>query len=94
MNATQLEFKAARAGESQCDKIAARLLQAPGNWVAMTDLWAVSGAFAVHSRIADLRRRGMNIEQRNERQPDGTIHSYYRIIINDAVPINAELIPA
>ncbi len=79
MNATQMEFQRRNGGASQCDRILAALEQARGEWVAMTDLWRVSGAFAVHSRVADLRKRGQAIEHKNERQADGVVHSFYRL---------------
>lgn len=79
MNATQREFRAANGGASQCDRIQAALEQARGEWVAMTELWRVSGAFAVHSRVADLRKRGHCIEHKNARQADGVVHSFYRL---------------
>jgi len=81
MNATQIEFRATGSGASQCDRIGARLMASPGQWVAMTELWQVSGAFAVHSRVSDLRRSGMVIEQKNEHRADGTIHSFYRVMV-------------
>jgi hypothetical protein len=76
---TQLEFNTTGRGASQCDRILSALTRQAGQWVAMTDLWHASGAFAVHSRIADLRKRGNTIEHRNETQPDRTIHSFYRL---------------
>lgn len=76
---TQPEFKSSGAGNSQCSRIKAALEKRAGEWVAMTDLWRESGAFAVHSRIADLRKRGLRIDHRNEIQPDRSIHSFYRL---------------
>jgi hypothetical protein len=54
------------AGLREVEKILARLQESPGEWVAMPELYRVSGAFAVHSRISDLRKRGHVIEQWNE----------------------------
>lgn len=74
----------AAAGLSQCDLILAVLLAAkPGEWLAMPHLAHVgagsaSGFCMVHSRIADLRRRGHTIEQRSERHA-GKTHSFYRL---------------
>lgn len=76
---TQKQHKATGAGASQCAKIRAALEQRAGHWVAMTDLWRESKAFAVHSRISDLRKRGLKIDHRNEVQPDRSIHSFYRL---------------
>jgi hypothetical protein len=65
--------------KSQSKKIAVALRCHAPNWIEMPDLWRVSGAFAVHSRIADLRRSGMNIE--NKREVKGRIvHSFYRLV--------------
>ena len=68
------------SGSSQCACILAELELHAGEWVAMPRLVLCSGAYAVHSRIADLRKRGHRIEQRNER-PKGkkSIHSFYRL---------------
>lgn len=68
-------------GLSQCERILKRLKQAtPLAWVSMVQLSAVSGAYAVHSRIADLRKRGHNIEQRCERDGQAK-HSFYRLMV-------------
>ena len=77
MNQTQ--YTNAQLGVSQCDLILRELQSTPGRWVAMPTLCAVSGAYAVHSRVADLRKQGHNIEWRGEHL-DGSIHSFYRII--------------
>lgn len=68
---------------SQCEKIATVLLARRGEWVAMTDLWQASGAFAVHSRISDLRKGGMSIDHRNERAANGVTHSFYRLLTDE-----------
>lgn len=52
-------------GTSQCALILARLQQTPGEWVPMPALARVSGAYAVHSRVNDLRRRSHRIDHRN-----------------------------
>lgn len=68
----------AAAGLSQCDLILGRLEQTPGEWVPMPALARVSRAYAVHSRVADLRSRGYQIEHRNLRY-GRVIHSQYRL---------------
>ncbi len=90
MNTTQTEFRAVAGGTSQRQRILDALEQAPDRWVAMTDLWRVSGAFAVHSRIADLRKLGHPIEHKNERPTSGAIRSFYRLRSNRAKPQQAE----
>lgn len=80
MNIEQAEYtQDGGKAQSQTAKIARALRASKPNWIAMTDLWRASGAFAVHSRIADLRRLGMSIE--NKRETNGRIvHSFYRLL--------------
>lgn len=64
--------------ETQCDRILAELRRAQGDWVAMPHLAAVSGAYAVHSRISDLRKLGLDIEVKIEgARPK---QSFYRLL--------------
>jgi hypothetical protein len=65
---------------SQADKILRRLQFTADIWVSMPDLSQVSGAYAVHSRIAELRKRGHVIENRTEQAEDGTRLSWYRLV--------------
>jgi hypothetical protein len=67
------------AGASQCDLILELLAAANGRWVSMIDLHRVSGSMAVHSRIADLRERGLQVEQHSVRK-GRSVHSSYRLI--------------
>jgi len=67
------------AGLSQCDLILAALERAAGRWVGLPDLHRASGSMAVHSRIADLRARGLTIEHRNQRV-GRSVHSSYKLI--------------
>lgn len=50
------------------------------NQTAKIDVTKISGAYAVHSRIAELRRRGHRIENRIEQRDDGTRLSWYRLV--------------
>lgn len=52
----------------------------PWGWVPMPALARDSGAYAVHSRVAELRGRGHRIENRIERREDGTRLSWYRLV--------------
>lgn len=54
------------ASPTQCDIILDALVRARGTWVAMPDLARLSGAFAIHSRISDLRSVGHKIDVRME----------------------------
>lgn len=69
------------AGSSQCDIILAELQRCAGEWVPMPQLSQLSGAYAVHSRIADLRKRGYPIPPAKRVTAPGskTIHSFYRL---------------
>lgn len=74
----QSEFTSSGGGVSQADRILKHLQAHAGEWCAMTTLWAISGAFAVHSRTSDLRKRGHNIINRTE-QVNGVKHSFYQL---------------
>lgn len=74
----QTEYKARGDGDSQCNRILRTLLGETGRWVSMISLWRVSGAMAVHSRVADLRKRGFGIKQKSLRV-NGVVHSYYKL---------------
>lgn len=68
-----------KAGNSQCDLVLRTLEDSPGEWISMTTLARLSGAYAVHSRISDLRKkRGLNIEHKNI-HAGAAIHSYYKL---------------
>ena len=74
----ELEFRATGGGMTQNDRLEAIFREHPGEWLPMPDLARGIRAYAVHSRVADLRRRGMQIESRSTTQP-GTRqrHSFY-----------------
>src|SRR5688572_12853666 len=66
------------AGASQNARILKSLQDQQGLWVPMPLLAAESGAYAVHSRVSDLRRAGHTIEHENS--PHGRVtHSFYRM---------------
>jgi len=71
-------------GATQCDLILTALRAAKGDWVTMWDLYEASGAMAVHSRIADLRKRGHQIDQwsdsvRSQRSHRLVKRSHYKL---------------
>lgn len=74
----QTEHAATGAGQSQCDRILDALQYERGHWVPMPDLARIAGAFAVHSRIADLRKRGHRIEAMQQRH-GRKVWSFYRL---------------
>jgi hypothetical protein len=62
---TELEFRSANGGQTQNARLKALFESRPGEWMEMTDLGRQIGAWAVHSRVADLRRKhGMDIQCR------------------------------
>ena len=63
--------------KTQNQLILERLQETPGQWVAMPALVEASGSYVIHSRVADLRKAGWPIDQKNERV-GRQIHSYYR----------------
>lgn len=71
-------YEATGAGLSQADRILAKLREAAGGWVQMPQLVQASGAYAVHSRIADLRKRGLRIEQESVNR-GRLVFSFYRL---------------
>jgi hypothetical protein len=79
----ELEFRAARGGQTQNEKLAGYLAARPGVWLAMPELAKVItptgiGA-AVHSRVADCRKKfGMVIEHKGGRnRGTGLSESWY-----------------
>lgn len=64
---------------SQTESIVTTLIARRPAWVPMPELAAIAGCYAVHSRCAEARKSGINIENKVERAPDGKRHSYYRI---------------
>ena len=66
--------------QTQNERIAFKLAETLGEWVSMIDLWKCSGSMNVHSRISDLRKSGMIIENLKERS-GRSVHSFYRLIL-------------
>jgi hypothetical protein len=83
----QAMYENSGSGLSQAEKIllALRVQQAccgglikDTDWVSLPYLVDVSGGYAVHSRVADLRKLGHDIEQMSVRR-SGKVHSFYRL---------------
>ena len=79
----QTTFQQSGAGLSQCDLVLMALSDAASDrmdpqWVSLPDLVQACGGYAVHSRVADLRKRGYDIEQMSVRRA-GKVHSFYRL---------------
>ena len=66
---TQTTFLLTSKAPSQADRILGALEARRGEWVGMTELYSVSRAFAVHSRVADLRKRGHSIDNAERLAP-------------------------
>jgi hypothetical protein len=79
---TEIEFRSRRGGASQNDRLRSIFLACPGVWLAMPTLAREIGAYAVHSRVSDLRiRYGMRIETSCSVDPyTGQRHSAYRYL--------------
>lgn len=89
MTQTELQFRSAGGGGSQNQRLREYFLQRPKVWHAMPELGTAIGAWAVHSRVADLRTKfKMTIEQRQERV-DGKTHSFYRYLPDGPAPENS-----
>jgi len=78
---TQLEFNATGGAPTQTDALIAALHAANGEWVSLPDLVGAVGGYAIHSRAADARRMGVNIENKVEfSQLTRKRHSWYRLL--------------
>jgi hypothetical protein len=62
---------------TQSQLILERLKATPGTWVPMPELHRVSGAYAVHSRVSELRSDGHDIRVRV--QGSRPRKSFYRL---------------
>ena len=79
----QSTYEQSGVGLSQCDLVLMALCDAASDrmdpqWVSLPDLVQACGGYAVHSRVADLRKRGHDIEQTSVRR-GGKVHSFYRL---------------
>jgi hypothetical protein len=63
---------------TQANVILAELEKNIGQWVPMPHLARISGAYAVHSRIAELRKRGHSIGT-HVKNVGHLKHSFYRL---------------
>lgn len=81
MNTAQMEFKASGGAPSQTDKFITCLMEAHGAWVSLPQIVQAIGGYAAHSRAANAREMGYNIENKVEYdRATGTRHSFYRIV--------------
>lgn len=75
------------AEPSQADIVLECLQRRKGRWVAMPKLASISGSMAVHSLVAQLRKKGFNIinDQRTRRDAR-TRDSFYRLVEAEEQP--------
>ena len=81
MNTKQETFLWEGGALSQTDRLINCLHAADSRWVDLPTLVAFVGGYAIHSRAADARKRGVNIE--NSVQFDaatGKRNSFYRLL--------------
>ena len=73
-------MNASQRDPTQTDRLLFAREAAHGGWVGLPELVHRTGAYAVHSRAADLRRRGLPVENRVRFDPlTGRRHSFYRL---------------
>lgn len=70
---------------SQCSSILRALQESGGSWCDMPYLCRISGSLNVHSRAAELRKRGYGIECKITQSKDAQKHSCYRLIESSPV---------
>lgn len=68
----------------QSEKILSLLRSAHGAWVPLPEILALCIA-QYNTRIFELRKRGLNIENRTE-TVDGVKHSWFRLVDSPALP--------
>jgi hypothetical protein len=69
--------------KTQCAAILRALLAARGAWVPLPEIMACAAQY--NARVFDLRRMGLNIENRTE-CVDGVRHSWFRLVNSPARP--------
>jgi hypothetical protein len=74
----QSTYTAQESGKSQNQLVLEMLVIAGGEWVSLPDLMRHSGSANIHSRVADLRKRGHNVQWKRT-QVGRRIHSWYRM---------------
>jgi hypothetical protein len=61
------------------DRLAAHFRAHPGEWIDGKELATIAGGYGWRSRCSDLRKRGMTVENRQERR-NGYTRSFYRYV--------------
>jgi hypothetical protein len=61
------------------DRLAAHFRAHPGEWIDGKELATIAGGYGWRSRCSDLRKRGMTVENKQERR-HGYTRSFYRYV--------------
>lgn len=78
--------------QTQRDRIVRLLVEARGEWVALSQILEL-GIAQYGARIFELRRAGFRIENRTERDPStGAVHSWFRLP-GPPEPTSAKVVP-
>lgn len=81
MNQSELLFRQEGGAPTQTDALIAALHETNGQWVALPVLVDAVGGYAIHSRAADARRIGVNVENKVEfNQITRKRMSWYRLL--------------
>ena len=81
MHTSQIEFVCSGGATSQTNKLITALMEANGGWVEMPALCDITGSLNIHSRCADARKKGYNIENKTTLNPiTGKRESFYRVV--------------
>ena len=80
MTPQPLPFDAPQTRETLVDRMLTCFVRRPGEWIDVADLAAVGGLGGWRTRVSDVRHRGVRIEQRLIRWPDGRNRSQYRYV--------------
>jgi hypothetical protein len=62
------------------DKLEAFFRDRPMQWTDGLIIGEIAGVYGWRSRISDTRKRGLNIQNKQLKRPDGSIRSLYRYV--------------
>ena len=79
MTQPELNFSAP-ARETLVDKMARHFRLTPNVWIDVMELAQIGGIGGWRTRVSEARHRGLNIQQRLIRWPDGRNRSQYRLV--------------
>ena len=78
MTQPELDFSAP-ARETLTDRVERYFRRYPNVWIDVLPLAELAGIGGWRTRVSDVRHRGLNIQQRLIRWPDGRNRSQYRL---------------